>query len=148
MYYIRIALFLIVAAGAACTPQEPQPETAGFHSSWDRDGDGINDCERDGSCDHTDDYSVPRKGGISEQVLIIGPERRACQGMIPMQCLMVKREQAADWENFYDPIEGFDWQAGYVYELKLELEEVLDPPADGSSIRYRLLEVLSKQAVN
>ncbi|MDE1467211.1 hypothetical protein [Aurantiacibacter sp. D1-12] len=35
-------------------------ETAGMHPTWDADGDGINDCEDDGSCDHTVDYSQPR----------------------------------------------------------------------------------------
>ncbi|MDC3189253.1 hypothetical protein NQU96_05830 [Pseudoalteromonas elyakovii] len=33
----------------------------GMHPSWDVDGDGVNDCEKDGSCDHTVDYSLPRK---------------------------------------------------------------------------------------
>ena len=33
----------------------------GMHPSWDRDGDGINDCENDGSCDHTVDYTQPRE---------------------------------------------------------------------------------------
>jgi hypothetical protein len=32
-----------------------------MHPSWDRNQDGINDCEDDGSCDHTLDYSKPRK---------------------------------------------------------------------------------------
>lgn len=31
-----------------------------MHSSWDKNKDGANDCEFDGSCDHTIDYSVPR----------------------------------------------------------------------------------------
>ncbi|WP_022942438.1 hypothetical protein [Psychromonas hadalis] len=31
-----------------------------MHSSWDANGDGGNDCELDGSCDHTVDYSLPR----------------------------------------------------------------------------------------
>ncbi|MCB0353891.1 MAG: DUF1311 domain-containing protein [Bdellovibrionales bacterium] len=31
-----------------------------MHPSWDLDRDGINDCEKDGSCDHTIDYSQPR----------------------------------------------------------------------------------------
>ncbi|MEA2091237.1 MAG: hypothetical protein U9O83_02595 [Campylobacterota bacterium] len=33
---------------------------AKVHQSWDRDSDGINDCEKDGSCDHTVDYSLPK----------------------------------------------------------------------------------------
>lgn len=31
-----------------------------MHPSWDSDGDGINDCENDGSCDHTVDYTKPK----------------------------------------------------------------------------------------
>lgn len=31
-----------------------------MHPSWDTDKDGINDCEADGSCDHTVDYSKPK----------------------------------------------------------------------------------------
>ncbi|CAM3983792.1 MULTISPECIES: hypothetical protein [Pseudoalteromonas] len=38
--------------------------TKTMHPSWDRDGDGMNDCENDGSCDHTIDYTKarPQKG--------------------------------------------------------------------------------------
>lgn len=32
-----------------------------MHPSWDINKDSINDCESDGSCDHTIDYSQPRK---------------------------------------------------------------------------------------
>jgi len=32
-----------------------------MHPSWDINNDSINDCESDGSCDHTIDYSQPRK---------------------------------------------------------------------------------------
>ncbi len=31
-----------------------------IHQSWDTDKDGLNDCEKDGSCDHTVDYTKPR----------------------------------------------------------------------------------------
>ena len=37
------------------------PAGTGMHPSWDADNDGINDCENDGTCDHTVDYSQPRK---------------------------------------------------------------------------------------
>jgi len=33
----------------------------GLHPSWDKNKDGLNDCEDDGSCDHMIDYSQPRK---------------------------------------------------------------------------------------
>lgn len=31
-----------------------------MHPSWDRNNDGINDCEDDGSCDDSIDYTQPR----------------------------------------------------------------------------------------
>ncbi|UTF58588.1 lysozyme inhibitor LprI family protein [Gilvimarinus sp. DA14] len=31
-----------------------------MHPSWDVNGDGVNDCENNGSCDHTIDYTKPR----------------------------------------------------------------------------------------
>jgi hypothetical protein len=31
-----------------------------IHYTWDMNKDGINDCEKDSSCDHTLDYSKPR----------------------------------------------------------------------------------------
>lgn len=52
---------------AACDSRNPAPAEAtpatgapAMHPSWDADGDGINDCEKDGSCDHTTDYTQPR----------------------------------------------------------------------------------------
>lgn len=49
------------------TAGTPAPQRARMHPSWDLDGDGVNDCERDGSCDHTQDYTRPRdtKPGFS-----------------------------------------------------------------------------------
>lgn len=35
-------------------------EVKRMHSSWDKNHDGLNDCETDGSCDHTVDYSKVR----------------------------------------------------------------------------------------
>lgn len=31
-----------------------------MHPSWDKDGNGVNDCENEGSCDHTTDYTKAR----------------------------------------------------------------------------------------
>lgn len=32
-----------------------------IHPSWDKNNDGINDCEKEGICDHSIDYTQPRK---------------------------------------------------------------------------------------
>ncbi len=72
-YFTPLALACGLLAGCspepATTPElatHPAPSSATataaktLHPSWDADGDGTNDCEKDGSCDHTQDYSQPR----------------------------------------------------------------------------------------
>jgi len=48
-------LLLGISAYASATPA---PKT--MHPSWDVDKDGVNDCEKDGTCDDSVNYSLPR----------------------------------------------------------------------------------------
>lgn len=56
-YWLRRSLWIAVASASINSWATP-PKT--IHPSWDLDKDGINDCEKDGSCDHTQNYSLPR----------------------------------------------------------------------------------------
>jgi hypothetical protein len=49
--------------------------------------------------------------------------------------------------SFYDGIRGFRFQWGYRQTLRVERRRILNPPADGSSTEYALIEVLKKEAV-
>ena len=49
-----------------------------------------------------------------------------------------------NWNLFYSQIEGFSYEPGYEYVLQVRKEKIDNPPADGSSIRYRLVKVVSK----
>ena len=70
-----------------------------------------------------------------------------CSGVGLRQCLRVRSDANADWSLFYDAIEGFDYEAGYTYELLVTETPVENPPADGSSIKTTLVEVVKKEAV-
>ena len=52
-----------------------------------------------------------------------------------------------EWSFFYDEIEGFDYELGYIYDLKVRKMVVENPPMDGSSIKYILVNVRSKEKV-
>ena len=78
------------------------------------------------------------------QTFLIGPELRECVGVAPMMCMMVKKETDEDFLFFYDQIEGLDYEEGFTYEVIVQVDEVENPPADGSSLQYTLVEVVEK----
>jgi uncharacterized protein YraI/heat shock protein HslJ len=83
-----------------------------------------------------------------EQVtLFVGPQRVPCEGEGPQECYQVKETPDDEWQLFYDEIEGFEWEFGYEYELLVNTYQVENPPAGGSSLRYELVEVVSKTPV-
>ena len=77
--------------------------------------------------------------------LFVGPERVECMGfMFPTTCLQVRFHPEGDWEAFSDPIEGFNFEPGFLYELRVRRISIDDPPADASSYRWILLELVNK----
>ncbi|MFM4823506.1 DUF4377 domain-containing protein [Aeromonas bivalvium] len=78
--------------------------------------------------------------------LFINTQLVPCTGVGPMQCMEVKESKDQDWTLFYSQIQGFTFEPGYLYELKIAKHPVENPPADAPSIRYELLELVSKQA--
>lgn len=81
------------------------------------------------------------------KTLFVGPEQVECTGVGPMMCLQVREDPAAEYQLFYNSIEGFTFAPGYEYELRVLVETVANPPADGSSLRYTLVEEVSRTAV-
>jgi len=43
-----------------------------------------------------------------------------CTGVGPMEYLQVKTGKEKEWTYFYENIEGFDFESGYRYKLKVE----------------------------
>ena len=78
-------------------------------------------------------------------VLEVAPERQPCQGEMQDLCLQVRRPGEEEWRNFFDPIEGFDYEPGSSYTIEVRRRRVSTPPADGSSFEYELLEILRKE---
>jgi len=68
-----------------------------------------------------------------------------CVGVAPQKCMLIKETLQDDWQYFYDKIQGFDFEEGYNYQLKVKIETVKNPPADASGIKYTLIEVLAKE---
>ena len=72
----------------------------------------------------------------------VGPDMVDCVGVGPRKCLVV------DGKFFYDSIEGFDYEPGYRYMIRMERFDAWlgseEPPQDASRYGYRLIEILEK----
>ncbi len=87
---------------------------------------------------------MPNSTSDNEKTFIVGPETADCTGVAPMKCLQVKEKESDTWQNFYTNIEGFTYEPGYEYVLKVKTEKIENPPMDASSIKYTLIKQVSK----
>jgi hypothetical protein len=76
--------------------------------------------------------------------LYVGPETAECVGVAPQQCLLVSTSPDGEPEFFYEEIAGFTHVPGTTYALDVLVEPVEDPPADGSSLKYTLVDVVAE----
>ena len=82
---------------------------------------------------------------IELEQLIIADHKVSCTGIGPQECLLVKRNVSDEWQFFYGGIEGFDYEEGFEYIIEVKVYDVENPPVDGSSKRYVLNRIISKQ---
>lgn len=85
-----------------------------------------------------------------EKTFWINSAKLPCQGVGPMSCLQVQDGEKIEegrWQNFFSNIEGFEYEPGNIYRIVVAVEQLPPPiPADASSLRYRLVKVISKTA--
>lgn len=68
----------------------------------------------------------------------------------PVMVMLVQEKNRIgndQWQYHYDEIEGFTFEMGYVYDLKVRKVKIINPPADASSFVYRLHRIQRKQQV-
>lgn len=77
--------------------------------------------------------------------MVVASEKRTAMGVGPMDVYLVKENKDTEWTYFYSEIEGFKYEVGYEYVLKVKKEKLEEPlPADASSIKYILIKEISK----
>ncbi len=86
---------------------------------------------------------TPPAGG-EIMTLYIGPALVECASVGANQCLQVKTSPDGDYQLFYDPIQGFDYEPGFDYEINVSRIEIENPPVDASNYQYNLVAVISK----
>lgn len=84
-----------------------------------------------------------------KRTLWIAPTTQKCVGEIEKECMQVKRSKSQkNWDLFYDNIQGFTYKKGYQYQLEITETKVDNPPADASSIQYKLVKIIARKKVS
>lgn len=64
---------------------------------------------------------------------------------MPSKGIYVKEEKSNDWISLHETtIKDFEYTEGYEYNLKVLKTYLRNPPMDGSSVRYELINIISK----
>ena len=79
------------------------------------------------------------------ETLTIGPYKVDCVGAFEQECYLEFNEESQEWEFFYEHIQGFDFVPGYIYTLKVRLEDRGTEIQDVGRYAYHLVEVISKE---
>jgi len=67
-----------------------------------------------------------------------------CEGYHVDHCLLTQQRDSQEWLYFYGSIEGFEYQWGYDYELRVEIQNMVAGFPGESPEKYVLLEVISQ----
>lgn len=85
----------------------------------------------------------------TEIILRVKENKIGCSGHEGQtECYLVQQGDYINsntWQYFYDQIEGFEYEPGFVYKLLVAKEPVKNPPIDASNIKYILIKELSKE---
>jgi heat shock protein HslJ len=117
--------------------QPSEAAAAGRQVIWKTaDGDLLQFHERESLKDRG--QPAAQRQGV-EKTVYVDAQRVPCTGVAPMQCLRVRESTDAPWNLWYGGIDGFDFKPGKPYTLRILETKVENPPADASSIRWKLI---------
>lgn len=97
-------------------------------------------------------FSCSSDGGNESQTIDMRINHYQNTGLAvgPVLTLLVQQDDAIgtnNWSKFYTNIEGFNYVPGKIYSISVRVEQIDNPPADASSLKYTLLEINSIQDV-
>lgn len=94
-------------------------------------------------------FSCDENNTRNEIILRVKENKISCTGYEGQtECYLVQQGSSIDseqWEFFYEQIEGFVYEPGFVYRLLVAKEPIQNPPMDSPNTKYLLIKQLSKE---
>jgi hypothetical protein len=80
------------------------------------------------------------------EIITLGPYTGRCHDAhFERDCLMEYNEDSGRWEFFYESIQGFDFEPGFIYILQVRLEDRGPYIQDVGRYAYHLVKIIAKQ---
>ncbi len=80
------------------------------------------------------------------EIITIGPYTERCHDAhLERDCLVEYNEDSGRWEFFYESIQGFDFELGFIYTLEVRLEDRGTEIQDVGRYAYHLVKVIEKK---
>jgi len=89
-------------------------------------------------------FLEPPALSAESKTIWVAHRRVDCVAVVPQKCYLIKETQYEDWRFWYGEIEGFDFEEGYAYEIRVVERKIEDPPADAPAVFLELEEVILK----
>lgn len=124
---VQAALVAVVLTLAACGPDDAGTTAA------DRTQDPVSNGA---------EPTASAATGEAVTRLWIKPDLVDCIGEAEQKCMQVAEAVDGEYLFFYDEIAGFEFVEGTSYVIDVRIDEIADPPADGSSLAYTLVELV------
>ena len=80
----------------------------------------------------------------ANKIIFIADANEDCIVVNPQECTQFKEQGDSDWKLLHDEIEGFTYEKGFFYKLKVETKKIDNPSGNGPSLHYKLIEILDK----
>ncbi|MBA1146887.1 DUF4377 domain-containing protein [Ectothiorhodospiraceae bacterium WFHF3C12] len=82
-----------------------------------------------------------------EKMYDVAAHQNGCEGFLPPDlCLLVRESDTDDWSRLFRDIDGFNYQRGYAYRIRVEVDPPPEARADAVN-DYSLEEVLERSPV-
>ena len=107
-------------------------------------GSTTTDASSDADGAPTTPVTAAAESGVEGTRFWIKPDLVDCIGEARQKCMQVADAEDGEYLYFYDAIEGFTFVEGTSYVIDVRIDEVEDPPADGSSLAYTLLQIVDE----
>jgi len=77
--------------------------------------------------------------------LYVAPKQVDCTGASSQKCYLVRTSTEGNWIMHYQEINGFEYEPGFSYKIKVKREKRKHVSMDGSSYKYILVDILEQK---